>query len=255
LSGEGITEPITYSPLIWGDNIGKIGKALSHLDRNRRETLTALIEMIRRYQGLPHEQAETWAREQGTPDIVAFAVGLHLLDRTEIITGTGETRTFLTTPHLDGEIAAAHGKDVCDRVRLFLDSIRHGQHYGQWYTGRISDPTRLLGKLLTSGEIGPCSAIGRDYQLVEKAGVIAVKPSAYKPGQFTMHLVQDDTVRTVREVIAQEAGTYTGTITPAPGAFGQESFVSAETMRAQLGEPPHKVREAEEAILRDLREM
>jgi hypothetical protein len=50
LSGEGIMEPITYSPLIWGENIGKIGRALSHLDKNRRETLTELVEMIRRYQ-------------------------------------------------------------------------------------------------------------------------------------------------------------------------------------------------------------
>jgi hypothetical protein len=255
LKGDGIAEPVTYSPLIWGTNISKISRAVSHLDRNRRDVLIALVDMIRQYQGLPFEQAQTWVKQSGAADIVDFAVGLHLLDRTVIVTATGENRVFLTTPHLYGEVAAAHGKDVCDRVRLFLDSIRHGQHYGKWYTGKITSPGRLLEKLLSTGEIGPCTAIGKDYQLVEKAGVVNVRPSPTKPGQFTMHLVQDDTVRTVKDVIAQETAGFTGVVTPSTGVFGQESFVSAEAMRAQLGEPPQKVREAEEEILKDLREM
>ena len=117
-----------------------------------------------------------------------------LLDKTQILGGDGTTRGFLTAPHIYGELAATHGKDVCDRIRLFLDSIRHGEHYGRWYTGKITDPAKLLTKLVDPGEIGPCTAIGHDYQLVEKAGVVNVKPS-WKSGQFVMEVVQEDTVR------------------------------------------------------------
>lgn len=254
LEGPGVAEPVIYSPLIWGDKIGKAGKALSHLKQDRREALLGLVDMIREYQGMPAATALEWAKKQGQANLVEFAVGIGLLDKTQIISGDGGVREFLTTPHIYGELAATQGKDVCDRIRLFLDSIRHGEHYGEWYTGRISDPERLLSRLVDNGEIGPCTAIGRDYQLVEKAGVINVRPSKFKPGQFVMELVQKDTVRLVRDIVAQK----TARLASSTGVFGvcnQSGFVSAEGTRATLGEQPQRVREAEQEILRQLREM
>lgn len=254
LEGPGVAEPVIYSPLIWGDNIAKAGRALSHLDANRRETLLHLIDMVRLYQGMPIVNAHNWAAQQGEPDLVTFAIGLGLLDKTQISSGDGVVREFLTTPHIYGELAATHGRDVCDRIRLFLDSIRHGEHYGNWYTGRISDPAVLLSRLVNSGQIGPCTAIGRDYQLVEKAGIVNVKPSVNKPGQFVMQLVQGDTVKLVRDIVVQKS-PLPGSSDTSFGACNQSGFVSAEGSRAKLGEQPQRVREAEQEILRQLREM
>lgn len=254
LEGPGVAEPVIYSPLIWGDKISKAGKALSHLKAERREVLLKLIDMVRMYQGMPFASAVNWVTKQGQPDVLDFAVGVGLLDKTQIMGGDGTCREFLTTPHIYGELAATQGKDVCDRIRLFLDSIRHGEHYGDWYTGRISDPSRLLSKLVSTGEIGPCTAIGRDYQLVEKAGIINVTPSKTKPGQFVMEIVQEDTVRLVRDIVVQKASIHTGTVAVS-GACNQSDFVSAEGTRAKLGEQPKRVREAEQEMLRQLREM
>src|SRR5207249_3908559 len=151
LEGDGVAEPVIYSPLIWGDKIAKAGKALSHMGSDRRDVLLHLIDMIRLYQGMPLTNAENWVSQQGQPNLVTFAVGIGLLDKTQIASGETAFREFLTTPHIYGELAATQGKDVCDRIRLFLDSIRHGEHYGNWYTGRISDPAVLLSKLVNSG--------------------------------------------------------------------------------------------------------
>jgi hypothetical protein len=203
---------------------------------------------------MPFVSAVNWVTKQGQPDLLEFAVGVGLLDKTQIMGGDGRFREFLTTPHIYGELAATQGKDVCDRVRLFLDSIRHGEHYGAWYTGRISDPATLLSKLVNTGQIGPCTAIGRDYQLVEKAGIVNVRPSTFKPGQFVMELVQGDTIRLVRDIVIQKAPPLTGTAA-ASGACNQSDFVSAEGTRAKLGEQPQRVREAEQEMLRQLREM
>ena len=254
LDGPGVREPIIYSPLIWGDKINKAGKALSHLKADRREVLLGLVEMVRLYQGMPAASAINWVVKQGQPDLVDFAVGVGLLDKTQIVGGDGKFRDFFTTPHIYGELAATQGKDVCDRIRLFLDSIRHGEHYGDWYTGRISDPARLLSKLVDAKAIGPCTAIGRDYQLVEAAGVVNVKPSKYKSGQFVMELVQEDTVRLVRDIVVQRAPPLGGTAAIS-GACNQSNFVSAEGTRAKLGEQPQRVREAEQEMLKQLREM
>lgn len=254
LEGAGVREPIVYSPLIWGDNITKIGKALSHLDRTRKEMVLKLLEMVRKYQGLPYDDAVEWAKKEGDEKLIEFSVSLKLIDRTIITTALEERRVFLTTPHLYGEVGTIHGKDVCDKIRIFLDSIRHGQHYGQWYTGRINDPVALLDKLVDKGEIGPCTAIGRDYQLVEKAGIINVRESKLKSGQFIMRLVQEDTVETVRDIIAREPWRAGSARSRSDGKFGQEYFTSAEATRITIGEPAGRVREAEIAILKSLRE-
>ena len=254
LEGAGIGEPIVYSPLIWGDKISKAGKALSHLSANRRGVLLKIVQLISDYQGMPYASAVNWVTKEGEADLTEFAVGVGLLDKTQILAGDGTAREFLTTPHIYGELAATHGKDVCDRIRLFLDSIRHGEHYGRWYTGQITDPAKLLTKLVDAGEIGPCTAIGHDYQLVEKAGVVNVKPSSRKSGQFTMQLVQEDTVRLVRDIVIQKFPLSSGPAMTG-GTWNQNDFVSAEGTRAKLGEPPQRVREAEQQMLRQLREM
>ncbi len=248
------SEPIVYSPLIWGDNIGKAGRALSHLSANKRAILLELIDRVRQYQGLPYEQAKEWAEGEGEPDIIEFAARIGLVDRTVITVAEGEQNSFITTPHLYGELAATQGKDVCDRIRLFLDSIRHGQHYGKWYTGRIVDPAALLGKLVDKGQIGPCTAIGQDYQLVERAGIVNVKPSTIRKGQFVMKVVQEDTIELVRDIVSQ-TNWGGGSTSIRTHACGQNNFISSEETRAKLGVPPRRVLEAEHEMLRNLREM
>jgi hypothetical protein len=255
LDGRDTRDPVIYSPLIWGDNIAKAGKALSHLKADRRALLLALMEQVRQYQGLPEHQALLWAKSQGDPELVEFMVGLGLLDRTQIVTRDGGRALFLTTPHLYGELAVNHGRDACDKVRLFLDSIRHGQHFGEWHTGKISDPVRLLGKLIDQGEIGPCTAIGSDYVLVERAGVVNVQSSSTRPGQYVMRLVQEDTVRLIRDILKQEVSPGGLGEGKGPGALGQDRFVSAEQTRGTLGELPEPTRQAEAEMLKNLREL
>jgi hypothetical protein len=254
VEGEGISTPVVYSPLIWGDNISKAGKALSHLKNQRRALLLQLIESVRTYQGMPEQSSVAWCQAQGDPDLVDFAVGLGLLDRTEIVTKDGKKQPFLTTPHLYGELAVKHGKDVCDRVRLFLDSIRHGQHFGDWHTGKISDPVKLLSRLIERGSIGPCTAIGKDYVLVEKAGIVRVNRSSFKPGQYEMTLVQDDTVRLIRDIVAEPGALSEKGFLQDLATQGQNQFIPSEQTRGSLGEQAGPMREAEAEMLRNLRE-
>jgi len=144
---------------------------------------------------------------------------------------------------------------VCDRVWLFLDSIRHGEHYGDWITGKIRDPAVLLSRLLSNREIGPCTAIGTDYILVEKAGIVTVVPHATRRNQFIMRLVQDDTVQVIRDMLTQPHGLGAFGIISQVGPAGQYQFVSSEQGRPLLGQLPPPMKRAEEQMLRKLREM
>ncbi len=252
--GEGLAEPVLYSPIIWGDNIGKASRALSHMDATERAVLLELISRVSKYQGMPEVAAKIWLKGQNLEKLCDFAVQLGLLDRTEILTKEGIAQNFLTTPHLYGEIAAKHGRDVCDRVRLFLDSIRHGQHYGNWMTGKINDPAVLLNALLRTGEIGPCTAIGTDYILVERAGIVTVSES-WRKGRYVMKLVQDDTVQVITEMLSQPHGLGALGAFSSVGPSGQHQFVSSEQARPRLGQLSPPLKQAERQMLRSLREM
>jgi len=94
LEGPGVTEPVIYSPLIWGDKISKAGKALSHLTSDRRDVLLHLVDMIRLYQGMPVTSAEVWVKKEGQTDLVTFAVGIGLLDKTRIMVSGGVLASF-----------------------------------------------------------------------------------------------------------------------------------------------------------------
>jgi len=107
---DGVAEPMLYSPTIWGDNIAKASKALSHMDATDRAVLFELLNRVTKYQRMPEVAALNWLKTQNKPKLCEFAVSIGLLDRTEILTRESTRQAFLTTPHLYGEIAAKHGR-------------------------------------------------------------------------------------------------------------------------------------------------
>jgi hypothetical protein len=70
-----------------------------------------------------------------------------------------------------------------------------------------------------------------------------------------MGLVQEDTVGMVRDILVQRPVVTEMPLSASSGTCDQDHFVSAEQTRAQLGEAPQRVREAEAEMLRNLREM
>ena len=89
---------------------------------------------------------------------------------------------------------------MCDRVKIFLDSIRNGQHFGNRSTGKILAPQVLLRKFINTGELGPVTAIGTDYVTSELAGIVRVNREP-NSNRANMELVQEDTVGKVLDVI------------------------------------------------------
>jgi hypothetical protein len=165
----------------------------------------------------------------------------------------GSSRAFLTSPHYYADLAEEFGEDICDRVKIFLDSIRNGQHFGHLWTGRILYPEKLLRSLLNNGVIGPATAIRTDYILSEKAGIVRVK-KVDSSSRGIMEIIQRDTVKKVLEIVTSGSTD--------PGSHEMSSsniregyyFRSIEQARATMGMIPTEITEAENAIILQLRE-
>ena len=248
------SEPLVYSPSIWGRIISRIGNFLVSLNPTKREILLYLVGRVQSHQGMPEQFIRNEAKQQGIEDLLDMAIDVGILNRTEIMTRDGQITAFLSSPHYYASLEDEFGKDTCDRVKLFLDSIRNGQYFGRPETGRIYNPPRLLEVLLNNGQVGPCTAIGKDYVLVEKEGIIRARPASAGSSQHMMDLVQRDTVKKVYEFLTVSS-TIEGSQIYGPSLFSDESsFRSEEEVRALAGELPQPMAEVEQDIIRRIRE-
>lgn len=253
LSGYGLSEPVLFSERIWTKFNTKSAHSLSPLSTTDRAVLLELVDKVHRYQGFPEALLRSEAKKHNGEHILDLGIGIGLLNRTQIRMADGAHRFFLTTPHFYADMGTEFGEDMCDRVKIFLDSIRNGQHFGHTDTGRILSPSVLLSKLINSGEIGPCTAIGTDYVTSERAGIVKVRRSAVKANQSFLELVQRDTVSKVREIITTGSLASSVHMTPSDVSEGVR-FESTEQLRSQIVELPAPAAEAERAIVQKLRE-
>lgn len=122
-------------------------------------------------------------------------------------------------------------------------------------TGRIQDPIVLVEALLRNREIGPATAIGRDYPLLEKHGIIQVRRSNMYPDRFHMQLVKDDVVARGLQVLkyGSEGKIASGFTQSASGLCVPGRFVSPEQDRMMLepalGKQAPAVKEVEKRLL------
>jgi hypothetical protein len=228
-------------------------KSLSPLSANDRAVILEFIDRVKSHQGMPESLLHLEARKHNAEHMVQLALSIGLINRTQIQMSDGSKRWFLTTPHFYADMGAEFGEDMCDRVKIFLDSIRNGQHFGSSSTGKIVSPGKLLSKLLNAGEIGPCTAIGTDYVTSEQAGIVRVRRSGVKPKQSYLELVQRDTVEKVHDIVTTGSLIGSRPMTESDISEGVR-FGSIEQLRGEKAQVPAPVAEAEREIIQKLRE-
>lgn len=253
LEGLGLREPVLYSERVWTSFNHKTAKSLSPLSAEDRTVVIEFVNRVKSHQGMPESLLIHEARNHNAEHLVKLSVAIGLIHRTQIQMADGSKRLFLTTPHFYAEMGAEFGEDMCDRVKIFLDSIRNGQHFGSSGTGRIVSPGKLISKLLNTGEIGPCTAIGTDYVTSEQAGIVKVRRSKNKSGQSFLELVQRDTVEKVHDIVVTGSLIGSQPMTESDISEGVR-FASIEQLRGQRAQVPVRVAEAEREIIQKLRE-
>lgn len=253
-AGKGLREPILYSERLWSRCIDRASAALSPLDNIQRSVILDLVAQVKEYQGFPESLLRNTARQNNVEPMLNLAIGVGLLNKTEIQMADGTFRTFLTSPHFYADLETEFGEDMCDRVKIFLDSTRNGQHFGHSSTGRILDPDQLLRRLLNTGVIGPCTAIGTDWVTSERAGIVRIRRLDTTSSRCYMELVQKDTVSKVHQVVTKGTMQVDQPIMQASHVSDGRRFRSIEQVRAEAGELPGNLAEAERAIILKLRE-
>jgi hypothetical protein len=115
------------------------------------------------------------------------------------------TYSFITRPAAFSKFTNSLADDAFDLAKAFVTSLTYGMTTSPHGRGRIRMIEALMKKLLEGGYVGPATAIGHDYNVLEMRGVVEVRPSG--DGRFYMRLLKREVGQLALMVITEgEAG-------------------------------------------------
>ncbi|HFG6905423.1 hypothetical protein R4641_15940 [Acinetobacter baumannii] len=106
-----------------------------------------------------------------------------------IVSNSREEIGFLTLPESFSKFGSnSIVDDTFDLAKAFISSLKYGMTRSAYARGQIQAIEPLLRKLIAGGQVGPVTAIGQDYKVLELKGVVQVIP--YANGRFYLKLLK-----------------------------------------------------------------
>jgi len=106
------------------------------------------------------------------------------------VSNSKETVEYITRPSAFNKFGRSDISDAFDLAKAFVASLEYGMSRSVYGRGRIVFLHRLMEKLIAGQTVGPCTAIGEDYRVLELRGVVQVIPAS--SGRFSMRLLKRD---------------------------------------------------------------
>ena len=144
---------------IYGEGIiKKIAAAIAPLELQQKQSMKQMIEIIQNSQGVPLDKLPPIDQ-----NLMILAKKTGILNPAIISSTRGLEKEFEFTPDLLKTDSV--NEDILDDVKLLLASIRFGENYTEYST--IQEPEKFLRALINNQKVGPHSANGSDYILLE----------------------------------------------------------------------------------------
>lgn len=136
--------------------------------------------------------------------------------------------SFVTRPAAFKKFSDSVIDDAFDLAKAFVASLTYGMTMSVHSRGKITLIKRLMQKLIDGAWIGPATAIGHDYKILEMKRVVEVQPAS--GGMFNMRLLKRDVGEIALQVIV-EGEASTKFATQLPGA-DVTTYQAPETTRS-----------------------
>lgn len=107
------------------------------------------------------------------------------------VSNSAETRTFITKPSAFSKYGNPFEEDALDLAKAFVSSLYYGMNFSSQGRGKINMLKALLRKLVNGYEVGPATAIGEDYKLLELKRVIQLRREP-NTSRYHMRLLKKD---------------------------------------------------------------
>lgn len=114
------------------------------------------------------------------------------------------SKVFITKPSAFAKFGNPFEDDALDLAKAFIAALYYGMKVSTSNRGKIQNIMMLkytLLKLLRGEKVGPCTAIGQDYQILELNRVIQLEH--YKGGMYYMELLKYDIATLALDVLTK----------------------------------------------------
>lgn len=111
------------------------------------------------------------------------------------------TFSFITRPASFTKFTNSAADDAFDLAKAFVTSLTYGMTSSPNGRGRIRMIDALMQKLINGSWVGPATAIGQDYKVLEMKGVVEVRSSG--DGRFIMRLLKKEVGQLALTVITE----------------------------------------------------
>lgn len=250
------TEPskkLFYNEYAFAGDPIKIANAVKGLDGDERTSVQDVLELVGNSPGYSIEALN----KKFPSHILKLLEGVGLIDAMTVHSPIGDA-TFATLPQMRGITIDLPmlSIDVFHKAKVLLSCLRFGEVKSTSWRGRIDSTEKLINivnKLIRGEWVGPCTAIGQDYQLLERDGVIVTRPGF--PGTYSMKLRQKEVGLLVKQIL--EFGRAVPEMNTELQRLLEKQplgYTIPEDRRAQiLAKPTRGVAEIREKLLHSLR--
>lgn len=123
-----------------------------------------------------------------------------------------ERKMFITKPGAFSKFGDPFEEDVLDLAKAFVSSLFYGIHNSTTNRGKITMLKALLNKLIRGEEVGPATAIGQDYKILELKRVIQLRREG-NTNRYYMRLLKRDIGEIAIKVLESGDASNQGVIT------------------------------------------
>jgi len=175
---------------------------------------TKVLESLKPEDVRKVNEMETHLNNEGcvTIEVARKVLGEDLLNKLQSIamydfsevSNNIHSKVFITKPSAFAKFGNPFEDDALDLAKAFIAALYYGMKVSTSNRGKIQDIIMLrytLLKLLRGEKVGPCTAIGQDYQILELNRVIQLEH--YKGGMYYMELLKYDIATLALDVLTK----------------------------------------------------
>lgn len=152
------------------DSALKTKAVLDSLTVQEQASLLELTDLLKKKACIPYHDA---LRMLGEPLFKKInSIGYFDIN---VVSNNQEEVGYLTLPSAFSKYSSSMVDDAFDLAKAFVASLTYGMTKSPYARGQISMIDRLLSALIDGREIGPVSAIGEDYKILELKGVVSIR--------------------------------------------------------------------------------
>ena len=223
--GRGTDKLIFNGNLFRRESITKIKRVLNSLSAADSAKASEVEALLVKHGCVGVEEAE---QILGVPLFEKLkAAGMY--DLNQVANPNGEF-VFVTRPAAFHKFTNPLLDDAFDLAKALVAALTYGMTQSGVGRGRITMIGALLRKLIAGQSVGPATAIGEDYRVLEQKGVITVTPDG---GLFRMMLLKRDIGEIALGVLTQgDAISATVLDKPMPGQM--TGYSGPERNRAEF---------------------